>query len=77
MQAPTLNNDMEKLKMKETKDGEEDKNQNNTQNTNQRKKEMSRTHNKKKSNKQGKGRLKEIIGHGVLKSKNILQGVFI
>ena len=69
-----MNEDMEKLKIK---DGKEDKNQTGTDNSKQRKTEMSRTYNKKKSNKQGKGRLKEIIGHGVLKSKNILQGVFI
>ena len=63
MQAPTLNKDMEKLKMKETKDGEEDKNQNSSENSNQRQKEMSQKYNKKKSNKQGKVCLKEIIGH--------------
>ena len=54
MQAPTLNKDLEKLKIKETKDGEEDKNLSGTKNSNQRKKEMSRTYDKKKSNKQGK-----------------------
>ena len=54
MQAPTLNKDLEKLKIKETKDGEEDKNLTGTKNSNQRKKEMSQTYDKKKSYKQGK-----------------------
>ena len=56
MQATTLNKDMERLNIKKTKDGEEDK-QTSTENNNQRKKE---TYIKKKSNKQGKESLKEI-----------------
>ena len=69
VQATNLNKDLEKLKIKETKDGEEDKNQSGTENSNQRKKEMSRTYKKNKANKKGKGCHKEIIGHDVSKSR--------
>ena len=59
VQATTLNKDMERLNIKKTKDGEEDK-QTSTENNNQRKQEMSRSFNKTKSKTQGKGSLKEI-----------------